>query len=170
MGWKTINGRRYYYRCERDGGRVKTSYLGDGETAQLFALLDAQRPGSAREHGRGANRTASGRGRGSGDRGVVREGGGRGGRGHVRGGIPQAQTFTNGGGVEMESEPKPAKSISGPDGYDPNAIDALLKRGQKGDKPASPSSAPCSATPSRPTCSTPSAPRRSGSRTTCSEQ
>jgi hypothetical protein len=28
MGWKTINGRRYYYKPEWQGGRVKTRYCG----------------------------------------------------------------------------------------------------------------------------------------------
>ena len=32
MGWKTINGRRYYYKSERDGGRVKSTYFGAGES------------------------------------------------------------------------------------------------------------------------------------------
>ena len=39
MGWKTINRRRYYYKSERDGGRVKTTYVGPGESGVLFSLL-----------------------------------------------------------------------------------------------------------------------------------
>jgi hypothetical protein len=39
MGWKTINGRRYYYKSERDGGRVKTAYFGAGESGLLISLL-----------------------------------------------------------------------------------------------------------------------------------
>ena len=36
MGWKTINGRRYYYKSEREGGRVKTTYSGAGESGLLI--------------------------------------------------------------------------------------------------------------------------------------
>ncbi len=39
MGWKTINGRRYYYKSEREGGRVKTTYFGAGESGLLISLL-----------------------------------------------------------------------------------------------------------------------------------
>jgi hypothetical protein len=39
MGWKTINGRQYYYKSERQGGRVKSTYFGAGESAQLISLL-----------------------------------------------------------------------------------------------------------------------------------
>src|SRR5262249_42775365 len=38
MGWKTINGRRYYYRSVREGGRVRTEYYGAGEAAEVGAL------------------------------------------------------------------------------------------------------------------------------------
>jgi hypothetical protein len=31
MGWKTINGRRCYYRSEREEGRVKTTYCVAGD-------------------------------------------------------------------------------------------------------------------------------------------
>jgi hypothetical protein len=41
MGWKTINGRRYYYRSERDGGRVKSTYFGAGEVGTLMAQMVA---------------------------------------------------------------------------------------------------------------------------------
>ena len=42
MGWKTINGHRYYYKSERDGGRVRTVYFGGGESGSLMALLQAE--------------------------------------------------------------------------------------------------------------------------------
>jgi hypothetical protein len=42
MGWKTINGRRYYYKSERDGGRVKTTYFGTGESGLLISLLASE--------------------------------------------------------------------------------------------------------------------------------
>jgi hypothetical protein len=41
MGWKTINGHRYYYKSERDGGRVKTTYFGAGESGRLISLMEA---------------------------------------------------------------------------------------------------------------------------------
>lgn len=39
MGWKTINGRRYYYKSEREGGRVKSTYFGAGEVGSLMAKM-----------------------------------------------------------------------------------------------------------------------------------
>jgi hypothetical protein len=42
MGWKRINGREYYYRSEREGGRVTTTYVGAGPLAQFTAMLDAE--------------------------------------------------------------------------------------------------------------------------------
>ena len=42
MGWKTINGRRYYYKSERDGGRVKTTYFGAGESGLLISLMASE--------------------------------------------------------------------------------------------------------------------------------
>jgi len=42
MGWKTINGRRYYYKSERERGRVKTTYFGAGESGLLISLLALQ--------------------------------------------------------------------------------------------------------------------------------
>jgi hypothetical protein len=42
MGWKTIKGRRYYYKTEREGGRVKTQYFGAGESGRWISLLDAE--------------------------------------------------------------------------------------------------------------------------------
>jgi hypothetical protein len=41
MGWKTIDGRRYYYKSERDGGRVKSIYFGAGEAGTLMAQMVA---------------------------------------------------------------------------------------------------------------------------------
>ncbi len=41
MGWEDRNGRSYYYRKERDGSRVKSIYVGRGETAGLIAQLEA---------------------------------------------------------------------------------------------------------------------------------
>lgn len=42
MGWKTINGRRYFYRSVREGGRVKTQYVGAGERGLLMSLLHSE--------------------------------------------------------------------------------------------------------------------------------
>jgi hypothetical protein len=41
MAWKTINGRRYYYKSERVGGRVKSTYFGTGEGGSLMAEMVA---------------------------------------------------------------------------------------------------------------------------------
>jgi hypothetical protein len=41
MGWKTIDGRRYYYKSEREGGRVKSTYFGAGEAGTLMAQMAA---------------------------------------------------------------------------------------------------------------------------------
>jgi hypothetical protein len=43
MGWETRSGREYYYRKEREGGRVRSVYVGGGETARLIAQLDAMK-------------------------------------------------------------------------------------------------------------------------------
>jgi hypothetical protein len=40
MGWKTINGRRYYYKSKRVGSRVETAYFGAGESGSLMAQID----------------------------------------------------------------------------------------------------------------------------------
>ena len=42
MGWKTINGHRYYYKSERVGGRVQTAYFGAGESGLLISLLESE--------------------------------------------------------------------------------------------------------------------------------
>jgi hypothetical protein len=41
MAWAQRGGRSYYYRSVREGGRVKTEYVGAGEGATLLAELDA---------------------------------------------------------------------------------------------------------------------------------
>jgi hypothetical protein len=41
MGWKTINGHRYFYKLERVGGRVKSTYFGAGEGGSLMAEMVA---------------------------------------------------------------------------------------------------------------------------------
>jgi hypothetical protein len=43
MGWETRGGREYYYRKEREGSRVRSVYVGGGETARLIAQLEAMR-------------------------------------------------------------------------------------------------------------------------------
>lgn len=40
MPWEDRNGRSYYYRKERAGKRVRSVYVGGGETAELIAQLD----------------------------------------------------------------------------------------------------------------------------------
>jgi hypothetical protein len=42
MGWKRINGREYYYKSERVGGRVRSTYFGSGELATAVAFLEAE--------------------------------------------------------------------------------------------------------------------------------
>jgi hypothetical protein len=42
MGWKTINGRRYYYKSEREGGRVPEE-LGPTSAEGVQAKMDHQR-------------------------------------------------------------------------------------------------------------------------------
>ena len=41
MGWKTINGRRYYYKSERGGNTVKSTCFGAGEASTLMAEMAA---------------------------------------------------------------------------------------------------------------------------------
>jgi hypothetical protein len=40
MSWEERKGHSYYYRKERDGARVRSVYVGSGETARLIAQLD----------------------------------------------------------------------------------------------------------------------------------
>jgi hypothetical protein len=52
MGWKIINGRSYYYSCDRLRGRVVTTYRGAGEFAALVAEIEtheARKRARARE-------------------------------------------------------------------------------------------------------------------------
>jgi hypothetical protein len=39
MGWKRINGRRYFYKSKREGCRVKTTYFGAGESGSVMARI-----------------------------------------------------------------------------------------------------------------------------------
>jgi hypothetical protein len=44
MGWeKRERGSSYYYRKEREGSRVRSIYVGKGETAILIAQFEAMR-------------------------------------------------------------------------------------------------------------------------------
>ena len=63
MGWETRQrGGRYYYRKERAGQRVRSVYVGGGDTARLLSTLDgldraeaeARREGERAERRRGA--------------------------------------------------------------------------------------------------------------------
>ena len=40
MGWEQRNGRAFYYRKVRVGGRVRSEYMGTGLLAQIFAEAD----------------------------------------------------------------------------------------------------------------------------------
>jgi hypothetical protein len=42
MGWETRNGKSYYYQKRREGGRVRSRYVGSGAVANFVAMMDAQ--------------------------------------------------------------------------------------------------------------------------------
>lgn len=50
MAWEQRGGRSYYYLKERQGGRVRSKYIGTGISAQICAAnaRDAQRERTAR--------------------------------------------------------------------------------------------------------------------------
>ena len=41
MGWEQRGNRTYYYRKKREGGRVRSLYIGSGDFAQISAETDA---------------------------------------------------------------------------------------------------------------------------------
>ena len=41
MGWERRGNNLYYYRKERDGSRVKSTYIGRGELAHLISQFQA---------------------------------------------------------------------------------------------------------------------------------
>ena len=43
MGWEIRGGKRYYYRKQREGGRVVSVYLGAGATAERLAACAVAR-------------------------------------------------------------------------------------------------------------------------------
>ncbi len=43
MAMEERNGRTYYYRKTRVGGRVRSVYAGSGDLATLWALMDAEK-------------------------------------------------------------------------------------------------------------------------------
>jgi hypothetical protein len=45
MAWQVVDGRKYYYRHQRDGGRPRTVYVGaaGSPAAELAAAADGQR-------------------------------------------------------------------------------------------------------------------------------
>src|SRR5688572_2080240 len=44
MGWEQRGNNRYYYRKERDGSRVKSTYVGRGEIAHMVAQIQSSSP------------------------------------------------------------------------------------------------------------------------------
>src|SRR5687767_12178209 len=41
MGWEQRGNNSYYYKKERDGSRVKSTYVGRGEVAHMVAKLES---------------------------------------------------------------------------------------------------------------------------------
>lgn len=41
MGWETRGNHEYYYRKQRDGSRVKSTYVGRGEMAHMIAAFES---------------------------------------------------------------------------------------------------------------------------------
>jgi hypothetical protein len=41
MGWEQRGNNQYYYKKEREGSRVKSVYVGRGETAHLIAKFES---------------------------------------------------------------------------------------------------------------------------------
>ena len=41
MGWERRGNQEYYYRKERDGSRVKSTYLGRGEMAHMISKFES---------------------------------------------------------------------------------------------------------------------------------
>jgi hypothetical protein len=41
MGWERRGNHQYYYRKERDGSRVKSTYVGRGEMAHMISKFEA---------------------------------------------------------------------------------------------------------------------------------
>lgn len=41
MAWETRSGSEYYYRKRREGGKVKSEYIGAGNFADVLSRLDA---------------------------------------------------------------------------------------------------------------------------------
>lgn len=44
MGWEQRGNNRYFYRKEREGSRVKSVYVGRGETAHMVAQIQSSSP------------------------------------------------------------------------------------------------------------------------------
>jgi hypothetical protein len=42
MAWEDRNGKRYYYRKRREGGRVISEYVGGGLSGEITETLDRQ--------------------------------------------------------------------------------------------------------------------------------
>ena len=48
MAWEKRNGRKYYYRKRREGGRVVSEYVGAGIGAEAIATIDKVNQGKQR--------------------------------------------------------------------------------------------------------------------------